>query len=93
VLAGARAGRRRRRRAVVIEPGQGQEVRGLEVASGEVFHRVTGSASVRQARDLARRLATGTGSLSRMRGTASAMTTAMTIARPTACAPAVAPGS
>jgi len=46
----------------------------------------------RQARDLAWRLATGTGSLSRMRGTASAMTTAMTMARPAACAPAVAPG-
>ncbi len=45
----------------------------------------------RQARDLARRLAIGTDSLSRMRGTASAMTTAM--AKPTACAPAVAPDS
>jgi hypothetical protein len=43
-LAGGR-GLRRRRRAVVIEPGQGQEVRGLEVVSGEAFHRVTGSAS------------------------------------------------
>jgi len=43
----------------------------------------------RQASDLARRLATGTGSLSRMRGPASAMTTAMAIARPAACAPAV----
>ncbi len=36
----------------------------------------------RQARDLARRLASGTGGLSRVRGTASAMTTAMMITRP-----------
>ncbi len=41
----AGCGGHRRRRAVVIEPGQGQEIRGLKVASGEVFHRVTGSAS------------------------------------------------
>jgi hypothetical protein len=34
----------------------------------------------RQARDLARRVATGTGSLSRIRGTASVMTTAMAMA-------------
>jgi hypothetical protein len=32
-------------RAVVIEPGQGQEVRGLEIVSGEDVHRVTGSKS------------------------------------------------
>jgi hypothetical protein len=36
----------------------------------------------RQAKDLARRLATDTDSLNRMRGTASAVTTAMAIARP-----------
>ncbi len=92
-LAGGR-GFPRRRRAVVIEPGQGQEVRGLQVVSGEAFHRVTGfRIRSRQARDLARRLATGTGSLIRMRGTTSTMTTAMAMARPTACAPTVAPGS
>jgi len=42
-LAGGRG--HRRRRAVVIEPGQGQEVRGLEIVSGEDVHRVTGSTS------------------------------------------------
>ncbi len=48
VTAPAVPGRRRGhrwRRAVVIEPGQCQEVRGLEVVSGEDVHRVTGSAS------------------------------------------------
>jgi hypothetical protein len=59
-------------RAAVIEPGQGQRVRGLEIIGGEVVHRVTGSASA-AARDRARRLATSTDSATRTRATASAM--------------------
>jgi hypothetical protein len=63
--------------SVVTGPGQG--IRGLQVISSEDVHRVTGP-RIRQARELARRLATGTGSLSRTRGPASAMTTAMAMA-------------
>ncbi len=60
------------------EPGQCQQVRGLEVIGGESIHRVTAAAfRSRQARDLARRRASGTDGLSRLRGNARAMSTAM----------------
>ncbi len=70
-------------------PGGDAGWRGLVSSAAGARHRFR--IRSRRARYLARRLATGTGSLGRMRGTASAMTTAM--ARPAACAPAVAPGS
>ena len=57
------------RRAVVAEPGQGQQVRGLYVIAGESTHRVPQPPGQI---DLARRLASGTDSLSRMRGIPSA---------------------
>jgi hypothetical protein len=63
------------RRAVIIEPGQCQQVRGLyicglKVAGGEDVHRVTLSAAARP-KDLARQLASDAGRVSRMRGNAS----------------------
>ena len=69
---GAAAARR------AVEPGQSQEVRGLDVIGGESIHRVhRRRIRSRQARDLARRLASGTDGLSRLRGNAGAMSTAM----------------
>jgi hypothetical protein len=65
-------------RRAVVEPGQCQEVRGLEVIGGESIHRVTAAAfAAARPGDLARRLASGTGGLSRLRGNARAMSTAM----------------
>jgi hypothetical protein len=59
------------RRAVVIEPGQSQKVRDLEIFGGEGVHRVTAAAAGAAAarpRDLARQPASGTDRLSRVRG-------------------------
>jgi hypothetical protein len=58
--------------------GLGRQVRGLDVIGGESIHRVTAARiRSRQARDPARRLASGTDGLSRLRGHAGAMSTAM----------------
>jgi hypothetical protein len=65
----------------------------LEVVGGEDVHRVTAAASAAGGPgDLARRLATGTDGLSRIRGTAGAMTTAMAMTRPVGMRSSGSPG-
>ena len=60
------------------EPGRCQEVRGFDVIGGESVHGVTAAAfAAARPRDLARRRASGTDGLSRLRGNARAMSTAM----------------
>jgi hypothetical protein len=55
-----------------------KQVRGLEVIGGQSIHRVTAAAfAAARPRDLARRRASGTGGLSRLRGNAGAMSTAV----------------
>ena len=65
-------------RRAVAGPGQCQEARGLDVIGGQSIHRVTAAAfAAARPGDLARRRASGTDGLSRLRGNAGAMSTAM----------------
>jgi hypothetical protein len=71
-------GRAAAARRAVVEPGQSQQARGLDVIGGQSIHRVTAAAFAAARPGIwPGGLTSGTGGLSRLRGNAGAMSTAM----------------